>query len=235
MNPSSTQRTCLGCLLLPVFLMACGGPEREPRGGQGISNPAPSQTSSPNDPPANTPDCTPGDTRPCKNTIKGPTGVIACVEGIEECTADGHWSACRASLTGDPEASEPGGAQGSDQGQMQLTSLGAQQCTNNACDAACQVFPEDDGVSTTQSVGGGGLGSALPTSFQNTGLKDSQHPPHYTACSTQADCQFDHHCLSGVCEPWAAGQYDASSTKPDYTLKVPCSGGGIEVCNRGAV
>jgi hypothetical protein len=152
---------------------------------------------------------------------------------------------CEASLAdvdvGGADQSDGSGSGADGESQFQLTSLTAQPCTNNQCDKACAVYPEESGITCEESpTAGGGSVSNLPSGFQNKGLKDAAHPPSTAGCSSPADCQFDHYCdpnacigsHCGVCKPWATGAYDTSSTKPDYTLKVACDG-KIQVCNRG--
>jgi hypothetical protein len=242
MNPYLPQRASSrlpGALALALMFVvtACerGADDRQVGGIPSLPSQGAPYPGGTNDPDPVEESCTPGDERSCKNVVEDAGEVLACVVGTQHCNPDGSWSDCEGSLSFVPDGVQP------KSGSFQLTASGPQTCPNNVCDPSCKVFPEESGVSCSISItGGGGQVSSLPSGFQNKGLKDALHPPS-SGCTSSADCQFDHYCdptacsgsKCGICKPWPDGAYDASLSEPDYTLRVPCDGGKVQVCNRG--
>ncbi len=178
--------------------------------------------------------------RACRVILGEHAGVLSCFAGVEICEG-GAWGACGEDVAVDaPEA--PGTREARPAGEdvsvpLSLTDAGA---CDSPCDPGCALFDEqpDGGVAIPPTVVGsyqGGSLSALPGGFQNKLLKDADHPPDKLPCdpADHGACQADHHCVGGLCVPWAPGETDPGCAGVDLTVGATCSGPVVPVCNRG--
>ena len=193
-------------------------------------------------------DCLNGQWGPCEGEVTSrplPTkpGAVAPTNDSEAAASP---SALRVGIPirrqGVASLSPTGASGGSGPATTPMSLSTAAHCASDPCDPTCMVFdeqPPDPITAVGAPVKSGysqGNVSDLPGGFQNKGLKDPNHPPTSTPCSSPADCQFDHRCdaSTGLCVPWLAGETNPSCSNLDLTAGPTCYN-TIPLCNRGQV
>jgi hypothetical protein len=182
--------------------------------------------------------CSDGETQECHITISEHGDVLTCYSGTQTCSG-GTWGACADGVMSARSASRRGEGgererSGENPSPLSLTDAGT--CVgldggpNNPCDPACQQFDEnpDGGIPTEAGPSGtysGGTIGDLPGGFQSKGLKQPCLPDN-------GDCQFDHHCVGGVCVPYNPGEKNPACPGVEITAGPTCTD-VVPVCNRG--
>ena len=171
--------------------------------------------------------CEDGEVVPCHVALGEHAGVVSCFVGSAVCRG-GTLGPCVDGAVSTREA--PAGA-------LLLAGSLPGSCASNPCDPYCfsLLAPPDGGLSPSSAEAGsyvGGSLSSIPAGLKNKGLKDAAHPPKFSPCSAPEDCQFDTHCVAGVCVAWAPGEVDPACDGVDLTAGPAC-GDVVPVCNRG--